>query len=126
MGKSTFAPHTRRFANAPRKPCLYAAELAKEDGTFLKVGVGSNAVGRLMSLQSEVKRVHGADIRRFAIFTTATVKAAYEAETKVVDALMLIAKPIEGRREFFHGVSFDLACGIVRNKTTAIRWTEQA
>lgn len=124
MGKVRFAAHTARFAGAPRSPCLYAAELKREDGVLLKVGVSGNALGRMMSLQSEVKKAHGASIGRIAIFATPTVKAAYEAETKVVTSLMLIADPIDGRREFFGGVSFDLACGIVRNKTLLKSWTE--
>lgn len=124
MGKVRFAAHTARFAGAPRSPCLYAAELKREDGVLLKVGVSGNALGRMMSLQSEVKKAHGATIGRIAIFTTQTVKAAYEAETKVVDSLMLVAKPIDGCREFFEGVSFDLVCGIARNKTLAKSWTE--
>lgn len=119
MGKDRFSAHTRRFAGAPRSPCLYAAELNHPDGVLLKVGVSSNALGRMMSLQNEAKREHGADVGRVAIFTTPTTKAAYEAESRVVNALALIAQPIAGRREFFDSISFEDAC-LVANETAGV------
>lgn len=110
MGKSRFSPHTRRFAYAPRSPCLYAAELNRPEGVLIKVGVSGNALGRMMSLQNEVKREHGAVLGRVAIFTTPTTKAAYEAESRVVNVLTMIGQPIAGRREFFDSISFEDAC----------------
>lgn len=124
MGRTRFSKTTVRFANAPLLPCVYAVELIRRDETLIKVGAASNSLGRMISLRSEVKRFHGADLGRIAIFTKPTVKAAYEAETKVVNAISEMTKPIDGRREFFGGVSFDDACSIVCQKTNADNWTE--
>lgn len=87
MGRTRFAPHLRRFAHVPRVPCVYVAELNRPDGTWLKVGMGSNALGRMVSLRSEAKRTHGASVGRIAIFRAPNFKAAYEAETRAVKAL---------------------------------------
>lgn len=119
MGKDRFAANTKRFSGAPRSRCLYAAELNRPDGVLLKVGVSGNALGRMMSLQSEVKRMYGAVLGRIAIFTTPTTKAAYEAETRVVKALTLIDPPIAGRREFFDSISFEDAF-LVANETAGL------
>lgn len=110
MGRVRFAPHLRRFAAVPRTPCVYVAELHSPDCVVLKVGMGGNALGRMVSLRSEVKRQHQASIGRFSIFAAPTFKAAYEAETKAVRALCEIATPIDGRREYFTEVSFEDAC----------------
>jgi hypothetical protein len=124
MGKERFASHTARFASAPRTPCVYAAELICDKGTWLKVGVAGNALGRLMSLQSEVKRCYGATIRRIAIYSSPTVKAAYEAETRLIKAVEQIARPILGKREFFDGVSFESACGAASETVGAMTWAD--
>lgn len=112
MGKNRFSPHLRRFSRVPRTPCVYVVELHRPDGTLLKVGMGGNALGRMVSLHSESKREHDAAIGRFAIYTAPNYKAAYEAETRAVKALELIAAPIVGRREFFAGLTFETVCEI--------------
>lgn len=117
MGKDRFAAHNRQFAGAPRTPCLYAAELHGPDGVLLKVGVSGNALGRLMSLRAEAKRDHGAVLGRYSIFTTNTVSGAFEAEARALKALGSVASPVDGRREFFSGLSFDLFCAVVGNAT---------
>jgi hypothetical protein len=107
MGKGRFAQHTRRFADVVREPAVYLAELSTG---VLKIGACGNAQGRLMSLQNEAKRVHGATLGRFKVIPAPTVKAAYELETKLVKCMELVARPLYGRREFFDGVTFDRAC----------------
>lgn len=110
MGLKRFSPHLRRFAAVPRTPCVYVAELLRSDCTVLKVGMGGNALARMVSLNAEVRREHQAAIGRFLIFKAPTFKAAYEAETKAVWALGEIAIPIDGRREFFTEITFEDAC----------------
>lgn len=117
MGLHKFFKNTRRFASVPRSPCLYAAELIHPEGVMLKIGVGGNAMGRMMSLRSEAKRNHGASLGRFAIYTTKTLKSAFEAETRAVRVLSLIHRPVDGRREFFAGLSFDVVCEVVSSVT---------
>lgn len=112
MGKTRFAPHLRRFAHVPRVTCVYVAEMQTPSGPWLKVGMGSNAMGRMISLRAEVKRVHGATLGRFAIYRAPNFKAAYEAETRAVKALWRIAPPVEGHREFFSGLTFEIVCEI--------------
>lgn len=114
MGKTRFAPHTARFADVPREPAIYAAELRIDGEPFVKVGVASNAQGRMMSLQAEAKRDHGAELGRFYILPRRTAKAAYEAETRAVRRLCDLAQPVEGRREFFVGIPFERAIEVVR------------
>lgn len=77
----------------------------------------------MMSLQSEVKRVHGAVICRVAVFVMPTVKAAYEAETKIVSAIGLVKTPIGGRREFFEGIAFHRAVAIVESTAGPKSWS---
>lgn len=115
MGLKRFAPHLRRFSAVPRTPCVYVAELHRSDCTVLKVGMGGNALARMVSLNSEVKREHQAAIGRFTIFAAPTFKAAYEAEARAVWALGDIAVAIDGRREFFTDVSFEDACVVASN-----------
>lgn len=98
--------NTRRFADVVHAPCVYVAELS---GGVLKVGASGSARSRMMSLANEVKRVHGVELGRFRIVQRATVKAAFEAETKLVHWLRAFAKPVPGRREFFTGVPFEVA-----------------
>lgn len=109
MGKSRFAPHTRRFASVPREPAVYVAELSTG---VVKVGSCSNAQGRLMSLQNEVKRVHGAELGRFRVVTAPTVKAAFELETLLVKCMARFALPVPGHREYFGGVTFRTVCNV--------------
>lgn len=109
MGKDRFAKNTQRFADVPREPAVYIAELLLADETLVKVGACGNARGRMMSLQSEVKRVHGAELGEFTVVTKPTAKAAYEAETNVLRLMNKLGKRVEGHREFFTGVTYDVA-----------------
>lgn len=113
MGKIRFAPNTRRFADLPHKPCVYIAELSTG---VVKVGASNSARARLMSLASELKRLHGAALGRYEIFPRATPKAAYELETCCVRVLAERATSLPGRREFFTGISFDHAINVVREQ----------
>lgn len=107
MGKHRFSPQTQRFAAVPHQPCIYAAELSTG---VIKVGAASSARGRLMALANEVRRTMGADLGRFHVVPKLTPKAAYEAETSLVQAVEQIAEPLQGRREFFAGVPFEVVC----------------
>lgn len=111
MGKHWYAKSTQRFADLPHEPCMYVAELSTG---VIKIGSGSSARGRLMSLSNEVGREHSAQIARFEIFTRATYKAAYEVETQAVHMLRAVAANVEGRREYFTGVEYEDAVAIAR------------
>ena len=76
----------------------------------------------MISLQSEVKRVYGAALNRVAVFVKPTIKAAYEAETKVLAALVPEAGPIDGRREFFEGITFKSVCAITETTAGQKSW----
>lgn len=110
MGKHRFNPSTRRFADVPREPCVYVAELSTG---VVKVGASSCALYRMMSLASEAKRHHGSVIERFQVFTRATYKGAYEAETRAVHRLRAIGTQVPGRREYFVGITFEDAIAAV-------------
>lgn len=108
MGKHRFYVSTRRFADVERTPAVYVAELTNG---VLKVGACGNAMGRLMSLQNEVRREHGgAGIGRFKVVPARTIKAAYELEATLVKVMERVAHVIPGRREYFEGITFDRAC----------------
>lgn len=124
MSKRRYIKQTMRFAGAPRAPCTYAVELHKPEGVLLKVGMSGNALGRMMSLRSEVKQSHNAVLGRVAIFTTKTAKSAYEAETRIVKALSLVNKPVAGRREVFEGISFEEACHVAFSSMGDQVWIE--
>lgn len=126
MGKDRFAAHTRRFSDVPRQPCLYAAELTTDSMTLLKVGVSGNAQGRLIALQAEAMRDHGATLGRFVVIPRRTAKAAYEAETRLVRRLAKIASPIDGRREFFAGLTLDDAQACIDEALADPIWPELA
>jgi alkylation response protein AidB-like acyl-CoA dehydrogenase len=115
MGKHRYAKSTRRFAEVPHTPCLYAAELS--DGS-VKVGVGTSARARMMSLANEVKKAFGVELVRFEVIPKRTVKAAYEAETVLVAHLRALgaigAAAIPGRREYFTGLNFAVACALAK------------
>lgn len=117
MGKTRFAKHTRRFACLPHEPCIYVAELSTG---VVKVGSSTSARARMMSLTADVKREHGAQISRFEVFTRPTYKSAFEFETLVVHMLRAVAANVAGHREFFTGITYESALGLVRFAIEAI------
>lgn len=109
MGKTRYAPSTRRFAEVPHQPAVYVVELSTG---ALKVGATTSARARMMSLANELRRNFQAEILRFHVTPKATPKAAYETETTVVKSLSEIAEVIPGRREHFCGVAYEVACAL--------------
>lgn len=107
MGKHRYTPQTMRFAEVAHAPCIYVAELSTGG---VKVGAASSARARMMSLATEFRRELGAGLGRFHIVVKRTYKAAFEAETALVQAVAKIAQPLPGRREHFTGIAFDAAC----------------
>lgn len=110
MGRHRYSKNTRRFADLPHTPCVYVAELSSG---MVKIGASSSARARMMSLRAELLREHGAELQRFHVVVRATIKAAYETETRIVAALASAGIPAPGRREFFGGITFEHAVSLV-------------
>lgn len=108
------APHNRRFLVIPPKfqrGAVYAAEL--ENG-IVKVGYSRCPRHRMVLLSHEAKREFAADIARFYIGPDLVDRRPYNVETHLIGLAAGLAPTVEGRNEFFRGLSFEVAVALIK------------
>jgi len=106
-------PSKQRFTVIPRRfnACIYAAELSNG---FVKVGFSRNPRTRMESLNGQVKRRFGTAVVRWHISRDFTnVRQGFQVESLLIRRMNAIGARVPGTTEFFHGVSFDVAAGLI-------------
>jgi hypothetical protein len=98
-------PEFVRYYEAGGEPAIYLVEV----GELVKVGRSSCPVQRLKGLHGE----HKMSLGRFIAFPQANARNLYWLECRAISALRAVASNVEGRREYFTGVTFDAAVAIV-------------
>ncbi len=107
------APHNARFWSIPARfdgGALYVAELASG---VIKVGCSECPRHRLVLLSHEAKREHGTDISRFHVGHPLGRRSRYHVETSLIRKMQDIGQPVDGRREYFSGVPFEVAVALL-------------
>lgn len=108
------APHNQRFAViSPRyqRGAVYAAEFTNG---VVKVGYSRCPRHRMVLLSHEAQRFYATNIARFHIGPDLIDRRPYNVETRLIALASEFCQPLPGKREFFDGLSFDVAVALIK------------
>lgn len=90
---------------------MYAAELSNG---IVKVGYSGCPRHRMVLLSHEVSRDFGASLLRFHIGPDLIDRRPFNVETRLIELASEFGAAVEGRREFFHGLTYEVAVALIK------------